>query len=105
MLLVGDIAPVPSVGPGMVLRHVIESTVVPVVRLTEIFRQAEHSQIITSAHRIFCGAVRYVAAALIAPGIFNSCPCCTPHNEWVKALAGTPSVRRPCATASALYHF
>jgi exodeoxyribonuclease V alpha subunit len=52
LLLVGDIDQLPSVGPGMVLRHVIESKVVPVVRLTEVFRQATHSQIITNAHRI-----------------------------------------------------
>ena len=36
----------------MVLRHLIESKVVPVVRLTEVFRQAAHSRIITTAHRI-----------------------------------------------------
>jgi exodeoxyribonuclease V alpha subunit len=52
LLLVGDIDQLPSVGPGMVLRHIIESKVVPVVRLTEVFRQAAHSQIITNAHRI-----------------------------------------------------
>ena len=52
LLLVGDIDQLPSVGPGMVLRHVIESKVVPVVRLTEVFRQAAHSRIITNAHRI-----------------------------------------------------
>jgi len=52
LLLVGDIDQLPSVGPGMVLRQVIESKVVPVVRLTEVFRQAAHSRIITNAHRI-----------------------------------------------------
>jgi exodeoxyribonuclease V alpha subunit len=52
LLLVGDIDQLPSVGPGMVLRHIIESKVMPVVRLTEVFRQAAHSQIITNAHRI-----------------------------------------------------
>jgi exodeoxyribonuclease V alpha subunit len=52
LLLVGDIDQLPSVGPGMVLRHVIESKIVPVVRLTEVFRQAAHSRIITNAHRI-----------------------------------------------------
>jgi exodeoxyribonuclease V alpha subunit len=52
LLLVGDIDQLPSVRPGMVLRHVIESKVVPVVRLTEVFRQAAHSRIITNAHRI-----------------------------------------------------
>ena len=52
LLLVGDIDQLPSVGPGMVLRHIIDSGVVPVVRLTEVFRQAAHSRIITTAHRI-----------------------------------------------------
>ena len=52
LLLVGDVDQLPSVGPGMVLRHLIESKVVPVVRLTEVFRQAAHSRIITNAHRI-----------------------------------------------------
>jgi exodeoxyribonuclease V alpha subunit len=52
LLLVGDVDQLPSVGPGMVLRHLIESKVVPVVRLTEVFRQAAHSRIITTAHRI-----------------------------------------------------
>jgi exodeoxyribonuclease V alpha subunit len=52
LLLVGDVDQLPSVGPGMVLRDLIESAVVPVVRLTEVFRQAAHSRIITNAHRI-----------------------------------------------------
>jgi len=52
LLLVGDVDQLPSVGPGMVLRDLIESQVVPVVRLTEIFRQAANSRIVTNAHRI-----------------------------------------------------
>jgi exodeoxyribonuclease V alpha subunit len=52
LLLVGDIDQLPSVGPGVVLRHLIESKVVPVVRLTEVFRQAANSRIIINAHRI-----------------------------------------------------
>ena len=55
LLLVGDVDQLPSVGPGMVLRHLIESGRVPVVRLTEVFRQAAHSRIITTAHRINAG--------------------------------------------------
>jgi exodeoxyribonuclease V alpha subunit len=39
LLLVGDVDQLPSVGPGMVLRNLIESGAVPVVRLTEVFRQ------------------------------------------------------------------
>jgi len=52
LLLVGDIDQLPSVGPGMVLRQIIESGVEPVVRLSEVFRQAAHSRIIINAHRI-----------------------------------------------------
>ncbi len=57
VLLVGDVDQLPSVGPGLVLRHLIDSGAVPVARLTEIFRQAAESRIITSAHRINAGAV------------------------------------------------
>lgn len=52
LLLVGDVDQLPSVGPGMVLRDLIESGTVSVVRLTEVFRQAAHSRIIRTAHRI-----------------------------------------------------
>lgn len=52
LLLVGDVDQLPSVGPGMVLRDLIDSGVLPVVRLTEVFRQAANSRIITNAHRI-----------------------------------------------------
>jgi exodeoxyribonuclease V alpha subunit len=62
LLLVGDIDQLPSVGPGMVLRHVIESKIEPVVRLTEVFRQAAHSRIITNAHRINDGRLPEIPA-------------------------------------------
>ena len=52
LLLVGDVDQLPSVGPGMVLRDLIDSQTVPVVRLTEVFRQANDSRIITNAHRM-----------------------------------------------------
>ena len=52
VLIVGDIDQLPSVGPGQVLADVIGSNAIPVVRLTEVFRQAAQSKIITSAHRI-----------------------------------------------------
>jgi AAA domain len=57
LLIVGDIDQLPSVGPGQVLADVISSGVVPVVRLTEVFRQAAQSRIITSAHRINQGSI------------------------------------------------
>ena len=52
VLIVGDSDQLPSVGPGMVLRDLIISGQVPVVRLTEVFRQAAQSQIVTNAHCI-----------------------------------------------------
>lgn len=55
VLLVGDIDQLPSVGPGMVLRDLIASEQIPVVRLSQVFRQAATSQIITNAHRINAG--------------------------------------------------
>jgi exodeoxyribonuclease V alpha subunit len=57
LLIVGDIDQLPSVGPGQVLTDVIASGAVPVVRLTEVFRQAAHSRIITSAHKINRGFI------------------------------------------------
>jgi exodeoxyribonuclease V alpha subunit len=52
LIMVGDVDQLPSVGPGNALRDLIDSGVVPVVRLTEVFRQAAISKIITSAHLI-----------------------------------------------------
>jgi len=52
LILVGDVDQLPSVGAGNALRDLIDSGVVPVVRLTEVFRQAASSNIITSAHLI-----------------------------------------------------
>ena len=52
ILFVGDMDQLPSVGAGNVLRDLIESDVIPVIRLDTIFRQAEDSYIIVNAHRI-----------------------------------------------------
>ena len=52
LLIVGDIDQLPSVGPGQVLADIIASGVIPVVRLTEVFRQAAASRVIVSAHRV-----------------------------------------------------
>lgn len=55
LVLVGDVDQLPSVGPGNVLRDVIESERLPVVRLTKVFRQAAKSYIIRNAHRVNTG--------------------------------------------------
>ena len=52
LILVGDVDQLPSVGPGQVLADIIASGAVPVLRLTEVFRQAAESRIIVNAHRI-----------------------------------------------------
>src|SRR3712207_4411861 len=52
LLLVGDVDQLPSVGPGQVLSDVIASGAIPVVRLTEVFRKAAGSRIVTNAHLI-----------------------------------------------------
>lgn len=52
VIFVGDADQLPSVGPGKVLMDMIHSGVVPVVRLTEIHRQAQHSSIVVNAHRV-----------------------------------------------------
>jgi exodeoxyribonuclease V alpha subunit len=52
LLIVGDVDQLSSVGPGQVLADVIESGSIPVVRLTEVFRQAAKSQIIVNSHRV-----------------------------------------------------
>ncbi len=62
LLLVGDADQLPSVGPGLVLREVIESRVVPVAQLDVVFRQAESSVIVTVAHAINSGILPDLAA-------------------------------------------
>ena len=60
LVLVGDVNQLPSVGPGSVLRDIIESRSVPVAWLTEIFRQARESRIVVNAHRINEGLFPFI---------------------------------------------
>ncbi len=55
LILVGDAAQLPPIGPGKAFKEIIESHKVPVITLNEIFRQAEQSLIVTNAHRIITG--------------------------------------------------
>jgi len=52
VILIGDVNQLPSVGPGNILKDIIESKAIPVVRLTTIFRQESRSLIIVNAHRV-----------------------------------------------------
>jgi ATP-dependent exoDNAse (exonuclease V) alpha subunit len=103
LLIVGDIDQLPSVGPGQVLADIISSGAMPVVRLTEVFRQAAQSRIITSAHRINQGSIpeptrnteRLLLRASGRPG-----DCRWPHhradqNSWRRRHGiGRPSLSR-----------
>ena len=62
LLIVGDVDQLPSVGPGQVLADIISSGTVPVVRLTEVFRQAAQSQVIVNAHRVNRGQMPELTA-------------------------------------------
>src|SRR5438552_5977191 len=63
LILVGDVDQRPAVGPSTVLGDLIQSGVVPVVRLTEVFRQAANSRVITNAHRIRRGQMPELSGA------------------------------------------
>lgn len=68
LLLIGDEDQLPSVGPGNVLGDLIAAGVVPVVRLTEVFRQAGESLIVTNAHRINRGQMPFFEPPAEAAG-------------------------------------
>lgn len=68
LILVGDVDQLPSIGPGRVLADVIESGEIDVVRLTEIFRQAQESLIVVNAHRVRDGLVPTTAAPMAGGG-------------------------------------
>ncbi len=72
LILVGDVDQLPSVGPGTVLRDLIASKVIPVVRLTEIFRQASQSYIVRAAHAVQAGEMPSSAPAATGDFFFVS---------------------------------
>ncbi|MGH7795749.1 MAG: SF1B family DNA helicase RecD2 [Candidatus Binatia bacterium] len=63
LILIGDVDQLPSVGPGSVLRDLIDSGVVPKVVLRRIFRQSRESLIVVNAHRILQGQSLFFGAA------------------------------------------
>jgi exodeoxyribonuclease V alpha subunit len=71
LLLVGDVDQLPSVGAGKVLKDLIESERIPVVRLTQVFRQAQSSAIIRTAHQINQG--QYPTIELISDRPASDC--------------------------------
>ena len=86
LLLVGDVDQLPSIGPGQVLADVIASGSVPVVRLTEIFRQAAESGIVQNAHRINRGETPLFARAEGVPGDCYGIRISSPEDAQAKLL-------------------
>ena len=86
LLVVGDVDQLPSVGPGQVLADLIGCGVVPVARLTEIFRQAAASQIIVNAHRVNRGAMPELAAPTGALSDFIFVEAADPEDAAAKVV-------------------
>ena len=80
VVLVGDVDQLPSVGPGAVLGNLIQSGIVPTVRLTKIFRQAETSQIVTAAYAVHEGRLPPLETPKTTLSDFYFTPCDDPHS-------------------------
>ena len=87
LLLVGDVDQLPSVGPGQVLGDIIGSGAVPVVRLTEVFRQAATSRVIVNAHRINQGQMPEATPAGTERSDFYVVDAAEPEIAAAKILA------------------
>jgi exodeoxyribonuclease V alpha subunit len=96
LIVVGDSDQLPSVGPGALLRDLIDSGAVPTVRLNEIFRQAGESRIVVNAHRILVGEMPESADADQPNADFFVVPRRTPEEaaELVRELVVTRIPRR-----------
>lgn len=92
LILVGDIDQLPSVGAGNVLRDIIDSRQIPVVRLTRIFRQAQSSRIVMNAHAINAGQFPNVKNGLDTDFFFINQE---EADEMVKLIIGLVRDRLP----------
>jgi exodeoxyribonuclease V alpha subunit len=72
VLFIGDANQLPSVGAGNVLKDLIDSGKVPLYQLTKIFRQAQQSQIIKSAHQINHGYIPKIESPINRPDVWDS---------------------------------
>ncbi len=87
ILMVGDIDQLPSVGPGNVLKDLIASNKIPVVRLTQVFRQAAASAIITTAHQINHGQIPH-----LEPVSMKATSDCLWHNGGTEPEHGVQTI-------------
>ncbi len=86
LVLVGDVDQLPSIGPGQVLADLIASGALPVIRLTEIFRQAAESGIVRNAHRINRGELPAFARADDGPADCYGIRVTSPEDAEAKLL-------------------
>ena len=87
ILLVGDIDQLPSVGPGNILRDLMASKKIPVIRLTQVFRQAHESAIVRTAHQINRGQF-----PRLEPISNNSTSDCLWHSGGTEAEHGVQTI-------------
>jgi exodeoxyribonuclease V alpha subunit len=99
LILVGDVDQLPSVGPGQVLADVIGSGAVPVATLTEIFRQAAESRIITNAHKVNAGHMPDLDTRKDSKTDFYFVEARDPEDAVTKIIE---IVKTACLTGSAL---
>jgi exodeoxyribonuclease V alpha subunit len=76
VLFIGDADQLPSVGAGNIFKDIISSEVVPVYRLTEVFRQAKESSIIRHAHQINSGFVPRIESPFYRPQLWQESEDC-----------------------------
>jgi exodeoxyribonuclease V alpha subunit len=81
-VIVGDADQLPSVGPGDVLRSLVECGVVPVARLTRILRQREGSSIVHAAHAVLRGELPVFETAPSSSSATTSAPRSGPSSRW-----------------------
>ncbi len=86
LILVGDVDQLPSVGPGQVLEDIISSGAIPVVRLTEVFRQAAASRIVVNAHRVNRGEMPELTTSPDVPTDFYFVEIDTPEEGLPKII-------------------
>jgi exodeoxyribonuclease V alpha subunit len=84
LIIIGDVNQLRSVGPGMVLNDIIESGVVPTVRLTQVFRQAATSAIVRNAHRVNSGEMPEIGYKEGSDFCFTDISPKDPKNELEK---------------------
>ena len=94
LLFIGDVDQLPSIGAGNVLKDLISSYVIPVTRLTRIFRQAENSLIVTNAHRINQGKMPLKNQAIHSDFLVS--PCSDPEKA-VSTIVDLCSRRIPAS--------